>query len=192
MSNLFKSAMFITSFLPLWITIFIQNAAILIESKIQLAKLFYTTEFIVIVIVAITNIVAIILVFYGIKIASQEPTSFVIKEIKPLKTITSEYLLAYVLPLFVFDFSNLVRIIQFFVYFLLLMILSIRNNNVYANIILELKGYKFYECILSYNNSVNRNYIVISNDNDFMIKENTWKRFSKLAPDVYLFHSETE
>ena len=62
--------------------------------------------------------------------------------------ISSEFLLAYVLPMIAFDFEKMKGIILFVIYFVTLAFLSIRNNNVYTNIFLEFKGYKMYLCDL--------------------------------------------
>ena len=60
--------------------------------------------------------------------------------------LTAEFLLAYVLPMIAFDYSTWEGIVLFLVYFYVLSLLCIRNNNVYTNIFFELKDYKMYEC----------------------------------------------
>ena len=59
------------------------------------------------------------------------------------KGITSEFLLSYILPLFAFDFTLWSGCVEFLIYYVILAFLCIRNNNVYANLWLEVFGYKF-------------------------------------------------
>lgn len=60
--------------------------------------------------------------------------------------LSSEFLLAYILPMIAFDYSNLKNIVLFLIYFIVLAVLCIRNSNVYTNIYLEFLGYKMYYC----------------------------------------------
>ena len=141
----FKIAMFITSFLPLWITIAYIDVMALFTGDCNL----YTEK-----IGFITICVSIVFSFMIIKNSmntiknSYDYTTYRILEASPEKGITSEFLLAYILPLFTFDFKSWFSVSQFLIYFVILAYLCIRNNNVYANLIFELKGYKFYVCDL--------------------------------------------
>jgi hypothetical protein len=69
-----------------------------------------------------------------------------IKKVKKANKLSSEFLLAYILPLIAFDFSNLKSLALFVVYFAILAFLCIRNNNIYTNIFLEFKRYRIYLC----------------------------------------------
>lgn len=60
--------------------------------------------------------------------------------------LSSEFLLAYILPMIAFDFGDIQSVILFLIYFVVLAFLCIRNNNIYTNILLEFKGYKMYNC----------------------------------------------
>lgn len=60
--------------------------------------------------------------------------------------LPAEFLLAYVLPMVAFDFSEGKGVMLFAVYFQVLAYLCIRNNNIYTNIYLELRKYRMYEC----------------------------------------------
>lgn len=60
--------------------------------------------------------------------------------------MTSEFLLSYILPLFAFDFTKWSSVAEFLIYFLILAFLCVRNNNVYANLLFEVKKYRFYTC----------------------------------------------
>lgn len=157
----FKISMFITSFLPLWGSIvFINiwsicdysfknwcNKATLNENILILT----THNWLELSVIAISLILPIVSIFSINKFLKDKqqsvnkPTATIISATKANK-LSSEFLLAYILPLIAFDFSELRDLILFFTYFLILAILCIRNNNIYANIFLEWKKYKLYEC----------------------------------------------
>lgn len=144
MNRFFKCAMFYTSFLPLWITIVFINVKSIIENETSLYTEYISISCIllgllfssVIFLVATRSIKNVAYKKYRIIDATQE------------KGITSEFLLSYILPLFAFDFTKWDSVVQFIIYFSILAFLCIRNNNVYANLLFELKHYKFYSCEL--------------------------------------------
>lgn len=143
MGTVFRTAMFITSFLPLWVTIIIKNIAATLEGK----ETNRTVAIAVVAVIVITIFVANCIMWGGLSAVKRRPSDKVtMKQATREKTLTTEYLLAYILPLFVFDFTSGWEVVQFLVYFLALAFLCIRNGNVYANILLELRGYRFYNC----------------------------------------------
>lgn len=79
-------------------------------------------------------------------VRSQNYTKYKILSAEQEKGITSEFLLSYILPLFAFDFTRWVSVFEFLIYFVILAFLCVRNNNVYANLLFEIKRYKFYTC----------------------------------------------
>mgnify|MGYP000320977530 FL=1 len=60
--------------------------------------------------------------------------------------ITAEYLLSYILPLFAFDFTKWDEVVKFLIFFLTFGYLCIKHNSFSVNIVLELLGYKMYDC----------------------------------------------
>ena len=80
---------------------------------------------------------------------------------KEEKTITAEYLLSYILPLFAFDFTVWNEVVLFLVFFLVLAFLSIRHNYFSVNIVLELMCYRFYSCELENEDGVSISKIVV-------------------------------
>lgn len=144
MGKYFKLAMFITSFIPLWVTIVLKEIISISNNSNDLY-----TEYISIMAIVLTNIIATLVIAISIndvKKCAYRPYRVI--NVKQEKGITSEFLLSYVLPLFVFDFTLLIGVIEFLIYFLVLAFLCIRNNNVYANLIFEIRKYKFYDCEL--------------------------------------------
>lgn len=172
MGKFFKIAMFITSFIPLWITILfidvisiIKKNQYLITEIIGIAVIFVILSMsILIIVLSMKSITLSSYKIYKIEAATQE------------KGITSEFLLSYVLPLFAFDFTQWDSVVQFLIYFFILAFLCIRNNNVYANLIFECLNYKFYTCDLIWAPEPNTpaiQAIVISNSNLCAMKGNT-------------------
>lgn len=144
MNKYFKSAMFFTSFLPLWITILFINLMSIINKEKHLYS-----EYISSICILVGLLISTLIIMLSIKnLKNTDYKDYKITEVSQEKGITSEFLLSYILPLFAFDFTRWESIIQFLIYFCILSFLCIRNNNVYANILLEIRNYKFYTCEL--------------------------------------------
>jgi hypothetical protein len=153
--------MFVTSFIPLWFSILVLDIWDFIKQSIavwdtgktfcfNIYSCFETSmvQVISIIVVAIVVFISIggINTFLKDRNASHNnPKGKIIKARKANK-LSSEFLLAYILPMIAFDFSDLQKIVLFIIYFTVLAILCIRNNNIYTNILLEFKGYKMYTC----------------------------------------------
>lgn len=143
MNKLFKAAMFFTSFIPLWITIVFLDIMSIIDKMNTNIK----TEVIGICCIVAGLITSAIIIFHSMRsVTDNDYTKYKILTVEQEKGITSEFLLSYILPLFAFDFTKWNSVIEFLIYFLILAFLCIRNNNVYANLLFEVKNYKFYTC----------------------------------------------
>lgn len=163
MNNIFKFSMFITSFFPLWLSIIVVDIFSIMENAQPL-----TVECVSIVTIVLLNALCSIQIFYSLKsISKYQYGKFKIISVKPENGITSEYLLSFILPLFVFDFTQWKGVILFLIFFSTLCFLCLRNNNVYANLLFELKKYRFYRCVVvdsayADNSSFNMEKLVIS------------------------------
>ena len=163
MDNKFRWDMFITSFLPLWLSILIDDMWNILQvgingwccNKSYLENLkFILQETIVYVVVVI--IVCIVMItsmcsinsFLKDKYSISSPPCTKVNHAVRANNLASEFLIAYILPMIAFDFSELKSVILFAIYFGMLALLCIRNGNVYANIWLEFKGYRMYICEL--------------------------------------------
>ena len=104
------------------------------------------------------------------------------------KSITTEYLLSCILPLFAFDFTNWQKVILFLVFFATLSFLCLRNNNVYSNIFLELKKYNFYTCEVVNKDDIKSTVLVISKNN---LSKNVNKKFDFARVDDEVFLDTT-
>lgn len=78
------------------------------------------------------------------------------------KSITAEYLLSYILPLFAFDFTLWNQVVLFLVFFLTLGFLCIRHNYYSVNIVLEAAGYRLFQCSLANSDNVKTDQLMIS------------------------------
>ncbi|MDW5300720.1 MAG: hypothetical protein SA378_11400 [Sedimentibacter sp.] len=161
MGSKFKWDMFVTSFIPLWFSIIVINIWNIIENcsndwkrEISLwdnicilskANYFFLVSIFIIFLLVFFSMISISIFLKDKKRSENKPTGTIIKARRANK-LSSEFLLAYILPMIAFDFSDLQDIALFLIYFSVLATLCIRNNNVYTNIYLEFKGYRMYTC----------------------------------------------
>ena len=133
-----------TSFAPLWISILFIDIKSCIENPSN-----RLTEFISIGCILISCLIALIVLMVAVCTNGKEGTipSKVISA-KEEKTITAEYLLSYILPLFAFDFTQWSQVVLFLIFYLTLGFLCIRHNYFSVNIVLEVANFCFYTCIV--------------------------------------------
>lgn len=157
----FKWDMFVTSFIPLWVSIVIFDIWDIVECAITsyskeeniFEKLLsfawdntiQIASIVVIIVVVTFSIRGINKFLRERECSKQNPTGTILKAKKANK-LSSEFLLAYILPLIAFNFGELKSIVLFLTYFAILAFLCIRNNNIYTNIMLEFKKYRIYSC----------------------------------------------
>ena len=149
MDKKFKWNMFITSFIPLWLTIIVADIWSIVESGIENwlleDNLFYNIVKIckmnrVAIFVVLTILVLMLVGIMSIdqflkdKCSNNEPPRIKIKRAIRANKLSSEFLLAYILPMIAFDFTELKSVVLFAIYFVMLAFLCIRNSNVYTNI----------------------------------------------------------
>lgn len=166
MDKRFKWNMFITSFIPLWLSIVVADIWSIVENGIKhwsyekdtaynlikvyeknIVSLFVVLMTLVLMLTSIHSING----FLKDKLSNREPPKIKIKRAIRANKLSSEFLLAYILPMIAFDFAEPRSIALFVIYFAMLAFLCIRNSNVYTNIWLELKGYKMFLCDLEAN-----------------------------------------
>ena len=117
MNNIFKFSMFITSFIPLWINIIILDLVSIIKNKNNIL-----VEILSIIIIIVLNFLCILYIFYCISYIEKENNfnKYKIINVVHEKNLTSGYIFSYVLPLFIFDFTTWLGILQFSIYFIIL------------------------------------------------------------------------
>lgn len=144
MSKLVSSCLYFTSFLPLWISILFIDIKSYIENSENI-----WTERISISVILIASLISLMVLLFALRANSKEgSTKVVIKDVADDKTITSEYLLSYILPLFAFDFTKWDQVVLFLIFFVTLGFLCIRHNHFSISVWLEILNYKMYTCDL--------------------------------------------
>lgn len=159
----FKWDMFVTSFIPLWVSIVVVDVWSIVlfilekwDDNVKLVDNLTSvlcgnySQFASIAVIVVLVFISIIGInsFLSKKLTQGEkqlPKGKIEKATKANK-LSSEFLLAYILPMIAFDFGNLQNLVLFIIYFSVLAYLCIRNNNIYTNILLEIKGYRIYIC----------------------------------------------
>ena len=158
MSLISSFCMYYLSFSPLWLTVLFIDIKSLIEGGD-----YKRTELISIALISIVLLATILyMVFCFNKTKNGFWEEYEIVKAEESKMITAEFLLAYILPLFAFDFRIWDQVVEFLIFFSVLGFLCIRHNYFSVNIVLELMNYRIYECTLKNKDGVPVSKIVIS------------------------------
>ena len=161
----FKWDMFVTSFIPLWLSIVVIDLWDVVLSIIDNCdgKVKFVDTLLVVLRECIIQLVSIAIIVVLVLVSIRGINSFlkeklteskrrpkgIIEKATKANKLSSEFLLAYILPMIAFDFGNLKYLALFVIYFTVLAFLCIRNNNIYTNVLLEVKGYRIYTCDLT-------------------------------------------
>lgn len=137
-------SMFFMSFLPLWFSIILIDVISIYKSN---SVFLVETISIIVILVLIVISIFILRLTLDIKNRNGIQKYYLIK-VEEEKSISAEFLLSYVLPLFAFDFTQWDGVVLFLIFFLFLAFLSIKHNYFSVNIYLECIGYSFYKCEL--------------------------------------------
>ena len=124
MSLAVSFSMFFLSFAPLWVSILFIDIKSIIENQTEIVTEKYSVLFILIL--AIISLVILMISFN--KQNKNGAQEFTIESVEEEKTITAEYLLSYILPLFAFDFTIWHQVVLFLIFFFVLAFLCIRHN----------------------------------------------------------------
>ena len=160
MSLATSCSMFFLSFAPLWVSIlFIDIKSIIVKQTGVMTEKY---SILVILIISIISLVILMLSFN--KKNTNVSQEYIIDTVEEEKTLSAEYLLSYILPLFAFDFTVWHQVVLFLLFFFVLAFLYIRHNYFSVNILLELFGYRFYRCTLQNEDGVSISKVVISKE----------------------------
>ena len=158
MSILFSFCLYYISFIPLWLSILFVDIKSCAENRNNL-----WTEKISICCILILALICLVTLFAELRTSNKENTTLaILKQAKEEKTLTAEYLLSYILPLFAFDFTTWDGVVLFLVFFSTLGFLCIKHNYFSVNIVLELAGFKFYTCTLIHEDNIEIESSIIS------------------------------
>ena len=143
MSMVFSASLFFLSFVPLWVSI------IFIDIMSMLSGGSVCTEIISIAIILLHSLISGFVLWTVLR---SKPRSglkiYKLVSAVEEKSISAEYLLSYILPLFAFDFTQWDQVVLFLIFYATLAFLCIRHNFFSVNVILEICQYRFYECTL--------------------------------------------
>lgn len=160
MSKLFSISLYVVSFLPLWVSILFIDMLSILENMNYKA-----TELISMCCIFVIMCISVIIIYYEIhKRGKEGSTRHTLKVAKEEKTITAEFLLSYILPLFAFDFTLWNQVVLFLIFFITLGYLCIRHNYYSINIVLEMAGYRFYRCKLTNSDGVSTEQLIMSKE----------------------------
>lgn len=158
MSILFSVSLFYLSFIPLWISVSFIDIKSIIENTYGCC-----TEIISLACIIIGAIISCIIAYRELSIKNNSGTSkYEIINVQEEKTITAEFLLSYILPLFAFDFTKWDEVVLFLIFFFALAYLCIKHKYFSVNIALEIVGYRFYNCDLLNEDNVKITLLIIS------------------------------
>lgn len=159
--------------LPLWISYIIMMIAFIynkLENKvynfnaykllhyIKYLFLNYTLQFVLSVLLILLYLICALIFENYLKNSNNNQSEKIeIKNPTKNRTLTSEYLFTYVLPLFAFDINKISNLLCLIIYIFTIMFLVYKNSSLIGNIYLDLRKYNYYTCI---NN--NNEFIIIS------------------------------
>lgn len=148
MSHRFSFEFSVLSFLPLWGSILIACIQSVVNRNQPIG-----TE------LALLVAVPAVLVIFGLEISrifrdrKPPPEDFeeglVVAQCVKQKTVTTEYILACVLPLYTFNFTNWCSVLQFTTVIGTIVLLYAKYYELPPNIVLELMGYSRFKCRFS-------------------------------------------
>lgn len=145
MSGYLSYILYFASFAPLWMSVIFIDCKSLFIDKTE----YRYTEILSIVLIILGMILSIIILcnrLYRQKL--ENSIQYEIKIAKEQKTVTADFLLTYILPLFAFDFTKWFEVFLFLLFFILLGYLTTNHHIFSANIILDIMKFRFYECTL--------------------------------------------
>ena len=161
MSSFKSLCFFITSFFPLWIAILIEEIKSICENDN-----YVVTEWIMIVCILLSFGISFLTVVFSFKNAKKKKRTnarYTLAKITKQKSITAEYVLAYIVPLIAFDFTHWDGVLIFGILFSILTFLCLKHSYFSVNPLLEFK-YRFFLCELKDNDGQTIEKIVISKE----------------------------
>ncbi|WP_239750440.1 hypothetical protein [Mammaliicoccus sp. H-M34] len=136
---LFKAALYISSYIPLFGLIYIKQAE---EHKVGLMKVFFInkTFWVIIIIISIISLLLLIIWLIG-----EGKSKRKYNEIEALNVEVLNYFITYLIPMLSLDVSNNYSILMNGILFMLIGLVHIRSNMYHMNILLLVIGYKVYK-----------------------------------------------
>lgn len=181
MSFIKSFSLFYLSLTPLWLSIMFIDAKSICENSTNLF-----TEIISIICISVAMLITAVVVILAFRKKNISKTQrYTLTEVKEEKILTAEYILSYVLPLLAFNFTVWYDVVLFLLFFLVLAFLHIRHNRLGSNVILEVFGYKYYECTLTNDDNISIQKSVISR-NDLITQKSKHIYAKSINNEYYL------
>ncbi len=181
MSFIKSFSLFYLSLTPLWVSVVFVDVRSLCGNTVN-----PLTEIISIICIGAAMIISAIVVMLTFRKKNVSKTQYyTLTEVKEEKFLTVEYVLSYVLSLLAFDFTVWYDVVLFILLFLVLSFLHIRHNILCANVVLEMFGYKYYECTLTNEDGVQIQKSVISH-RDLITQRNEYIYAKPINNEYYL------
>jgi hypothetical protein len=157
-SKIFSLSLYHTSFVPLWISICFIDLKSILEKSPDVV-----TEIVSISTILITLLISFFVLLFALSVHGKDGTiPLILVSATEEKSITAEYLLSYILPLFAFDFTQWSQVVLFLIFYLMLGFLCVRHNYFSVNILLEINNFRFYNCRLKNEDGKEIEKIIIS------------------------------
>lgn len=143
---IFQLSMYYMSFMPLWISVIIMDVKSLWYDRTPNPW----TEGISIGCIFICSILFFLVMKRGLKAGNvQNKNQVELIEAKEEKFLIAEFLMAYIFPLFAFDFTKWDGVVLFLLFFGIFGWQCIIHKYLCVNIVLDIMKYKVYDCKLS-------------------------------------------
>ena len=143
---MFQLSMYYMSFVPLWISVIIMDLKSLWYDKTDNSW----TEYISIACISICFVVSFYVMWNGLKaVGAQNSNQVELVEANEEKFLIAEFLMAYIFPLFAFDFTRWDGVVLFLLFFGIFGWQCIIHRYLCVNVVLDIMGYKIYNCILN-------------------------------------------
>lgn len=165
LSIISKAAMFFSSYIPLYIILFVQY--------FDFSECLYKQPLLLTLLIIIIASFASLLAFINY-IQSQKKIlrTIEVRNVKKLKESNLTYLLSNIVPLIAFDFTNRQQIASFLIIFFVLFMMYIKYSLIIYNPTIELLGYTNYSAEI-YKNNLKTRSITITSKHKFY-HENTF------------------
>ncbi|MFI3114861.1 MAG: hypothetical protein R3Y12_01800 [Clostridia bacterium] len=181
MSKIFSATLFFISFTPLWLSILFINVKSIMTSKINLY-----TEYISVLIILIFYVCSMCMLFVNLTNLHKKSKLFTLITAKKSKVVTSEFMLAYILPLVTFEFTQWDGVVLFSIFYFTLSYLYAKYHYFSSNIILELLGYSTFNCDAINDDEIEINTNIVSkNDLTALCGNNI--RISAINNEYHIF-----
>lgn len=173
-----KTIIFISSYIPLYIILFVQYCDF---SK----NLFKQPLLVTLLIIIILFFFMLIVFIKYISSTNNIIKTTEVRNVKKLKESNLTYLLSNIIPLIAFDFTNKQQIVSFLIIFFVLLLMYVKYSLIAYNPTTELLGYTNYSAELYKNDKKVRDITILSKCK--FIHQNTYNNVKSIELDSDLF-----